>query len=72
MFAVHMIIEQAMTRRIGNTDNAGIPAWHVNTLERACRWTHNDGWEEAEGELDLLWPRQHVVVPQNGQDAVAA
>ena len=41
-------------------------------MERACRRTHNDGWEEAKSKLDLFWPRQHVIVPQDGQDAIAA
>lgn len=34
--------------------------------------THDDGWQQAQGKLDLLWPRQHVIIPEDGQDAIAA
>ncbi len=30
----------------------------------------DNGWDEADAEFDLLWPRQHFIVQQNRQNTI--
>ena len=44
---------------------------NVHEVRMLCKPYHN-GWQQAQGELDLLNKGQHLVVAQDGKNAIPA